>query len=285
MTRKKIASSARTKSHFLILYQKNYFVHISQRIYYIKENIDDLRKKIMPLALITGSGKRIGRGLALRFARDGWDVIIHYNTSEESAKTTQKEILDQGRQSFLIKSDIRDEEQVISSFKDAVDKIGVPNVLINNAAIFPPQTPIKELEAEQWDDAMNINLRSAFFFSRIFAQYAKENSRIINISSLGGIKIWKQRIPYNVSKAGLLQLTKALAKELAPSIAVNSICPGAIMIENEPSENDKFLVSQSKIPMRRHGNVDDIYDAAYFFATCSKYITGQILCIDGGLSL
>jgi NAD(P)-dependent dehydrogenase (short-subunit alcohol dehydrogenase family) len=239
----------------------------------------------MPLVLITGSGKRIGRGLALRFAKDGWDVIIHYYTSEKSAKDTQKEIHDLGRKSILIKSDIRDEVQVISSFKDAVAKIGVPDVLINNAAVFPPQSSIDELDAEQWDDVMNINLRSAFYFCKIFSQYAKENSRIINISSLGGIKIWKQRIPYNVSKAGLIQLTKALAKELAPDIAVNSICPGAIMIENEPSENDKFLVPKSNIPMKRHGNVDDIYDAAYFFATCSKYITGQILCIDGGLSL
>ena len=239
----------------------------------------------MPVVLITGSGKRIGKGLALRFARDGWDVIIHYNTSKTSAEDVRNQIISMGRDSVLIKSDIRSEEQVVDSFKNAVNGIGVPDVMINNAAVFPPQTPLSELNQDQWDDILNINLRSAFFFSKIFAEYAQENSRIINISSLGGIKIWKQRIPYNVSKAGLIQLTKALAKELAPNIAVNSICPGAILVEDEPSENDIYVIAKNRIPMIRHGNVDDIYGAAHFFATCSKYITGQILCIDGGLSL
>lgn len=239
----------------------------------------------MASVFITGSGVRIGRGLALRFAQDGWDVAVHYNSSAEEAEKTVDEIKDIGRETALVRSDVRDYGEVERSFKQAVDKIGIPNVMVNNAGVFPPPTSLNELDEEQWNDVVNINLRGEFFFSKVFAEYAKENSRIINISSLGAIKIWKQRIPYNVSKAGVVQLTKALARDLAPKISVNSVCPGAIIVEGEPSENDKYLAPEDKIPMKRYGNVNDIYDAVSFFANCSRYITGQVICVDGGFSL
>ena len=239
----------------------------------------------MPAVFITGSGVRIGRGLALRFARDGWDIAVHYNSSEKYAQKTAKEIENIGRKVALVQSDVRDYKEVEDSFALAIDRIGVPKVLVNNAGIFPPPTSLDKISQKMWNDVMNINCRGEFFFSKGFAEYAEENSRIINISSLGAKKIWKQRIPYNVSKAGVVQLTKALAVELAPKIAVNSVCPGAIIIEDEPSENDKYLASDDRIPMKRYGNVDDIYDAVSFFANCSLYITGQVLCVDGGFSL
>src|SRR5690606_4446286 len=131
------------------------------------------------------------------------------------------------------------------------------------------------------DDTFDVNLKGELFTSQRFSQLAKPNSRIINIASLGALEIWKGRVPYHISKSALLHLTKAMAVELAPNISVNCVCPGAIHIPEEPAE-DSSLISTDKIPMKRYGNVDDIFDAVYFFATCSAYITGQNIIVDGG---
>ena len=236
----------------------------------------------MPKILITGSGRRIGRGLALEFAHKRWDVIIHYNKSGDKAMNTIKEIESLGTKAMSIKADIRNYDELKRSFEKAFENFGVPDVLMNNAGVFPERRSLSELSPDDWDDTLNINLRGQYLASRIFAGYAGAKSRIINIASIGGLEAWKQRIPYNVSKSGVIHLTKALAKELAPKITVNCICPGAILMEEEPSVHDSSMVSVERIPMKRYGNVKDIFDAVYFFATCSEYITGQVLCVDGG---
>jgi len=107
----------------------------------------------------------------------------------------------------------------------------------------------------------------------------KENFKIINFSSLGGLKIWNKKTPYNVSKTAVIQLTKALARELAPQISVNCICPGIVKID----ENEKFAIPETKIPMQKYATVEDIFELVYFFATATNYITGQIVSVDGGL--
>ena len=234
----------------------------------------------MGIVLITGSGRRIGRGLAIRFAEKGWDVIIHYNSSEEKAKETENFIKSYGVKAVSVKADIRNEQEINDAFKIGINEVGMPDVLVNNAGVYPPPAHLKDISDSMWDDTLNINLKGEYYFAKEFSERADEG-RIINFSSLGGMEIWKQRIPYNVSKAGVIQLTKALAKELAPYFSVNCICPGTIEIPEEPPiENTKLNVD--KIPMKRYGNVDDIFDAVYFFSTCSKFITGQILCVDGG---
>ena len=235
----------------------------------------------MPSVLITGSGRRIGRGLALEFARKGWDVIIHYNNSEKSAKETVDTILNTGRKSVAVKANVLSYEEIEKAFQKIITEFGIPNVLVNNAGIYPEQIEIKNITEEQWNEVMGVNLRSEFYFSKIFSEYAKENSRIVNIASLGGLEVWKNRIPYNVSKSEVIHLTKSLARELAPGIAVNCVCPGTIRIPEEPAEEES-PVSINRIPMGRYGNVKDVFDAVYFFATASMFITGQILSVDGG---
>ena len=234
----------------------------------------------MGIVLITGSGKRIGRGLAISFAEKGWDVIIHYNTSEEKAKETENHIKNLGVKAVIVKADIRNYQEIKDAFESGVKEVGMPDVLVNNAGIYPPPTQLKDISDRMWDDTLNINLRGEYYFSKIFSVKAKEG-RIINFSSLGGLEVWKHRIPYNVSKAGVIQLTKALAKELAPNFSVNCICPGTIEIPEEPPI-EKTKINVDKIPMNRYGNVNDIFDAVYFFSNCSKFITGQVLCVDGG---
>jgi NAD(P)-dependent dehydrogenase (short-subunit alcohol dehydrogenase family) len=236
----------------------------------------------MPKVLITGAGKRIGKHLALLFADRGFDVAIHYNSSEEGAKKTSKEIMSKGRKSIIVGADLRISEQIEVAFNRVFDEFGIPDVLINNAGIFPHKTALNELTIELWDSVLNINCRSQMLCSKVFSKVAKKGSKIVNFASLGGLEVWEQRIHYNVSKAGVIHLTKALARELAPKISVNCVCPGSIFMPDDTSVNDNFLLPENRIPMKRWGNVKDIFDAVYFFSTCSEFITGQILCVDGG---
>lgn len=237
------------------------------------------------IVFITGSGKRLGRSLALNFARQGWDVVIHYFESEESAKQTKSEIINLGKKAYLVKADLRSYTEIETAFTTAVNEFGIPKVLINNAGIFPKAKKIFELTKDDWEETLQINLSAEFYTSKIFVEFARKNSRIVNISSLGAFEVWNRRIPYNVSKSAIIQLTKALARELAPYISVNTVCPGAIFFEHEPTENDSSMLKENKIPMKRYATPDEIFEAVYFFSTCSNYITGQYLCVDGGASL
>ncbi len=236
----------------------------------------------MSAVFITGSGSRIGRGLALEFAKKGWNVIVHYNTSKKKAEETVREIVAPDRKAIAVQADLANVGEIDRAWDEAVEKLGAPDVLVNNAGIFPEKRPLKDVDVDFWDNTMNVNLRSMYYLSRKFSMAAGENARIVNIGSLGGLEIWKERIPYNVSKAGVIQLTQALARELAPDIAVNCVAPGSIYLPDDRSPNEKFMAPTGKIPMGRWGNVTDIFEAVYFFSTASKYITGQILSVDGG---
>lgn len=236
------------------------------------------------IVFISGSGRRIGRALAVRFAEKGYDVALHYNNSYVTAMETKSLIEARGVECIAVKADVSNYNEYKSAFNTVVDELGIPSVFINNSGIFPAKKPIDKLSIDEWSNTINTNLSSEFYGAKIFADYALHGAKLINIGSLGGLEIWKQRIPYNVSKAGVIQLTKALALELAPKIAVNCINPGTIVIPEEPA-TDSSEVSINRIPMNRYGTVDDIFEAAYFFATCTQFITGQILNVDGGYHL
>lgn len=236
--------------------------------------------------LVTGSGRRIGRGLTIEFARQGWNVIIHYNKSKESANETKQYIEHNfGVKVYLIQSDLQRINETMRKFEKFFEEKFIPDVLVNNAGIFPNYTQIQNLGEEVFDQTIAINLKSHLFVCKIYSKYAKTGSKIINIGSLGGLETWKGRIPYNISKTGLIQLTLSLAKELAPKIAVNCVNPGTILIPEEPNNIDRKPISIEKIPMKRYGTILDVFDAVYFFATCSNFITGQIISVDGGYHL
>ena len=238
----------------------------------------------MSIIFITGSGRRLGKGLALEFARKGWDIIIHYNNSVSQAEQTVAQIRELGVRCSSFRADVKDYNAMKSGFDEVVSEIGHPNVLVNNAAIYPASNHLAETELTLWDEVMDTNLKSYFQNAKIFCENALPDSRIINIASMGAFRIWKGRIPYNVSKAGVVQLTKALALDLAPNIAVNSVSPGSIDIDDDPPV-EKLAIKTGNIPMQRHGSIGDVFDAVYFFATASLYITGENLCVDGGYHL
>jgi pteridine reductase len=233
--------------------------------------------------LITGSGKRLGKELATFFAEKKWNIVLHSYHSFENVEKIQNELKKFNIKTYAIKFNLENIQEIENGFQQINKEFIFPNVLINNAAIYPPKYAVEDISQEIWDNIINLNLRSQFFTSKEFSKYCRPNSRIINIASLGAFFIWKNRLPYNVAKAGLIQLNKALAKELAPKISVNAISPGIIELADEASEQNPNLVD--KIPFARYATARDIFDAAYFFATCTNYITGQNLIIDGGLSL
>jgi len=178
--------------------------------------------------------------------------------------------------------DLKETKAIEKTFENVFKEFGVPDVLVNNAGIFPLRFALDELEEQVWEETIAINLKAYLFVAKVFSKFARDGSRIINIGSLGGIETWKGRIPYNISKAGVIQLTKSLAKELAPRISVN---PGTIFIPYEPNQIDSPMIPPNKIPMQRYGTILDVFDAVYFFATCSNFITGQVINVDGGYHL
>lgn len=238
----------------------------------------------MPAVFITGAGRRIGRAIAERFAERGWDIAVHYRNSAEGAqRVVDRARAEHGVAACAVQADVASPEAMAAAFRTAHSALGAFTALVNNAGIFPEPRTLEQTDEAFWDSVLDTNLRSQLTASREFLRVSTaQGARIVNFASLGGMEVWRGRIPYNVSKAGVIQLTKALARELAPAISVNAIAPGLIDIPEEPGE---IAVSTSRIPMQRYGTVDDIFEAVWFFTTGPSFITGQILAVDGGHSL
>lgn len=235
----------------------------------------------MPSVLITGAARRLGRILAEGFAERGWDVVIHYWRSAAEAQQTERSLQRYGVRTLTIQGDLRKREHIERVFAYVTERWGAPDVLVNNAGVFPSPHPLHELSPERWEEALAVNLTACLYTSQIFAAVQSAQGHIVNIASLGGLRTWRHRTAYNVSKAALLQLTRNLALELAPRIAVNAVCPGVLVLE--PGEEPAIPVE--RIPARRYGTGRDVFEAVYFFATATPYITGQWLIVDGGYHL
>jgi 3-oxoacyl-[acyl-carrier protein] reductase len=239
----------------------------------------------MPKVFITGGARRLGRGLALEYAKAGWDVAFSYFRSEDKAGKTLFDLQQYGKNFYSFRADVRSYEQMQSGFIQMIDSFGVPDVLINNAAMFPKKSNLKQLDINDWHNVLDTNLNSVFYTSKIFADYAKSGAKIINIASIGAYEIWDGRIAYHVSKAAVIQLTKALARDLAPDMAVNSLSPGTIEMEGEPDGSTVPKINIDKTPMKRNARIDDVFKACLFLSTDENFITGTDIVVDGGYSL
>ncbi len=236
------------------------------------------------VALITGSGRRLGRQSAFALARDGWDIVVNYAHSSKEAARTVKEIERLGVQAISVKADITNSKQVDEMFRQAVEHFGRLDLLVNNAAIFPPAKKFTEISDKLWDYVISTNLTGQFYCARAAANsMEKRGGKIINFASLGGLQVWQEHIAYNVAKAGVIMLTKALSKALAPKITVNAIAPGTIIIPGEESADIRHI-EEKKIPLKRYGESEDITSAVLYFAN-ADYVTGQVLAVDGGRSV
>jgi pteridine reductase len=232
------------------------------------------------LALVTGGAQRLGKAFALTLARMGYDLLLHYHSAEEQAQKTKAEIESLGVKVHLIKADLTQPDQISLIFAN-VERLTL-NVLVNSAAIMPVGTP-RELELQDWDSALDLNLRAPFLLAQQAAKRMSTGGLIVNITDIGAQKAWSRYPSYTVSNAGLESLTKLLARVLAPSIRVNAIAPGLILPSDVVTKEqwDKLV---EKLPLKRAATLDEITSTLQFLIN-NEYITGQTIVVDGGYSL
>lgn len=236
------------------------------------------------IALVTGSGNRLGRKTAIALAEHGFDIVAHYRTSSKGILQTEKNVLAAGRRCVVIRADLSRSSDVKKMFSKAHKSFGRLDLLVNNAAIFPRPKEFVHITESEWDLVMNTNLKSVFLCCREAVRLMKNRGgQIINVASLGAFLSWKNHLHYNVSKAAVVSLTRSLARVLAPRIRVNGVAPGTISVPNEETASRLFPDVQ-KIPLKRYGTPNDITQAIIYLAS-SDYLTGEILKVDGGVTL
>jgi NAD(P)-dependent dehydrogenase (short-subunit alcohol dehydrogenase family) len=230
------------------------------------------------IVLVTGAARRIGRGIALYLAQNGFRVAIHYNNSAAEARRTAEEC----GGAELFQANLETVPEIQRLFRDVEDRLGTLYGLVNNAARFTRFDPLDITEAD-WDFIHNVNLKATFFCCQQGARLMKKSGagRIVNISSLGGIRPWAEHAHYCASKAGVIMLTRSLAKAFAPEITVNSVAPGVIPFD-DLDERAAQMVRAT--PARRPGTPEEIAAAVLYFLNATNFITGQVLAVDGGLS-
>ncbi len=230
------------------------------------------------VVLITGAAKRIGRGIALRLAREGARVAIHYNSSEAEARRTAEEC----GGAELFRANLESVPEIIRMFGEIEQRMGRLDWLVNNAARFTRFDPL-EITERDWDFIHSVNLKATFFCCQQGAKLMQKSGggRIVNLSSLGAIRPWPEHAHYCASKAGVAMLTRALSRAWAPDITVNSVAPGVIPFEDIDERGLRLI---ELTPAKRGGTPDDVADAVLYFLRASNFVTGQILTVDGGLS-
>lgn len=238
----------------------------------------------MPLALITGASRGIGRAIAIALAEAGHDIIINYRSNESQAQAVAALIKTLGRQAHLAPFDIGLGQQTQESVAALIEEFGCPDILVNNAGITDDGLFVR-LKAEAWDQVLSTNLSGFYSVTRpILRQMLRHRfGRIINISSISGVRGNPGQVNYSASKAGLIGATKALALEVASrNITVNAVAPG--FVETDMTENLPMDEIVDSIPMKRAGTPEDIAHAVAFLASNeASYITGQVLSVNGGL--
>lgn len=236
--------------------------------------------------LITGASRGIGAEVAVRFASVGMNVVIHYRSSLEAANEVARKCLELGANAYTVSADLRSKDEIVK-MKERLENYGLhPDILVNNAGIshYGMLTDLKEAE---WDDVMDVNLKSVFLCSQQFMPYmiSQRFGRIINMSSVWGLTGGSCEVAYSASKGGINAFTKALAKELAPSgVTVNAVAPGAVKTDMMGRfDKEELRTLEDEIPVGRLASAEEISSLVYFLALPeSGYITGQIISSNGG---
>lgn len=240
------------------------------------------------VALITGAARGIGKAIALKLYNHGANIIINDIVSENEINQTLQEIKKNTNKAIGIRADITKLDEVEKMIKDIINKFGKIDILVNNAGIIRDSLLIR-MKEEDWDAVINVNLKGTFNCSRTVAKYMmrqKTGGKIVNISSIIGLIGNIGQSNYSASKAGIIGLTKSMAKELAlRNINVNAVAPGFIETDMTQKLPDKIRQNlQQQIPLKRLGTVDDIAQVVYFLVSeASNYITGQVIKVDGGM--
>lgn len=235
------------------------------------------------VALVTGAGIRLGKAIAIRLAREGFDLALHYRGSRSEVEDTQRRILDLGSKAEIFQSDLSQAEAPAQLARKVMESMGKVDVLVNSAAIFYP-TPSLDESDEHWDAFMDLNLRAPFRLVRHLQQTLREQGgSIVNIVDIYSHRPLAHHLPYCVSKGALWSLTQSLALQLAPEIRVNAVSPGAALppAGAPPEVADRLAVP---IPLQRIGCAEDIAQAVSYLVH-APFVTGQMINVDGGRTL
>jgi pteridine reductase len=237
----------------------------------------DLRGKS---ALVTGGARRVGRAIALALADRGANIVLHYNSGAREAQSTAAELRERGVEVSPVQADLADLTAAQALPKIARNAFGQLDVLVNSAAIML-RTPIGEVTPAQWDEMFAINLRTPFFVAQAAAPLLSEQGGVIvNIADLAAYETWPAYVPHGITKAGIVQMTRGLARALAPKIRVNAVAPGAVQLPDDWSQDsaDRLV---STTPLQKLGSAEDVAQAVVYLCE-AEYVTGEVLIVDGG---
>jgi len=234
------------------------------------------------VALVTGAGKRLGRAVALRLAGEGADVAVHYRGSDTEAMGVVAEIERLGRRAVAMRAELTSVEEIRALVQRVANEFGRIDVLVNSAASFLPSSVISTTE-EIWDASLDTNVKGPFFLAQAAAPWLRRsNGVIVNFADTGGILGWPGYVAHSISKAGMIMLTRTLAKALAPDVRVNAIAPGTITMAGDPPEWEQEFVKLA--PLKKTGTPEDIADAVSYLVS-AKFLTGSVLVLDGGRTI
>lgn len=241
------------------------------------------------IALVTGASRGIGREIALTLAGYGATVVVNYNGSKEKAQEVVQEIKDNGGNAIALQASVSKSEEVEAMIKEVMEQFGRIDILVNNAGITKDNLVMK-MSNEDFDAVIDTNLKGTFYcMKQVYRIMLKQKSgRIINISSVTGVMGNAGQVNYAASKAGVIGMTKSLARELASrGITVNAVAPGFIETEMTEVLSDKVKEAvEGQIPLKRMGQVKDVAEAVAFLASDkASYMTGQVLHVDGGMAM
>lgn len=224
----------------------------------------------------------MGRAIALALAQRGANIVVNYNRSREEAQATVQDIERLGSQAIAVKADISRSAEVKAMVAQALDRFGRIEVLVNNAAVYF-KTPFASLTEADWDLTLDINLKGSFLCAWLLGGRMLEQGegKIINIADWSGIRPYVDYLPYCVSKAGVIGLTKALALDLAPNVQVNCVAPGPVLPPEELTREEREEII-ARTPLKRLGSPEDVAQAVLFLIEGSDFITGAVYLVDGG---
>lgn len=232
-------------------------------------------------ALVTGAGTRIGQAIAIGLAQSGCDVAIHYHGSAKGAEETARAVRSAGRRAELFRTDLADAAAAGGLADQAARALKRLDIVINSAAIMVRE-PVESVTPESWDATLDLNLRAMFFVSQgAIPHLRRAKGKIVNLADIAGMEPWPAYVTHCVSKAGVIMLTKALARALAPDIAVNAVAPGAVLLPDDWDENEREHIRKTT-PLERLGDPADVVAAVRFLLTGTDYVTGTVLVVDGG---
>jgi pteridine reductase len=237
-------------------------------------------------ALVTGAARRIGAHIARALHAEGANLMIHCHRSLDEAQRLAEELnVERSGSAAVVRADLCDTAQLPRLVAKTCDRFGGLNLLINNASSFYP-TPLGSITLQQWNDLIGTNLQAPLFLAQAATQQLRRHrGALLNIVDIHGLRPLRDHAVYSAAKAGLVMLTRALARELAPEVRVNAIAPGAVLWPEAGMDEERKDKILAQTPLQRRGAPEDIARAVLFFAAEAPFVTGQILAVDGGRSV